>query len=59
MNITVDYSTESYMKLTGIINRCLESLAVLDPDDALRPNVECLLEMAETERTRISKEFPF
>jgi hypothetical protein len=52
-------ATAAYFDLQGTINRCEASLAAMDADDYLRPNVEALLLLAKEEMEKVLKEIPF
>ena len=54
-----DNSPALYMAAQAIATRCRERLEVLPADDYLRPSIEMMLEMAETEAAKQASFLPF
>jgi len=51
--------TDNYLATRNIALRCEESLAAMEADDYLRPNVEALLLLAREEMELLAKSLPF
>lgn len=54
-----DNSPSLYMAAVAIANRCRERLEVLPADDYLRPSIEMLLDMAQTEAAKQAAFLPY
>lgn len=54
-----DNSPALFMEARAIAQRCRERLEVLPADDYLRPSIELMLEMAETEAAKQASFLPY